>query len=430
MYDEANYIYQEFQKNFAEKKEEPLILYGIGKRTGELLERIQEYQIAGLMDGKKKEGTIWDKPILDYQDVLKLKVKTIVVIARPAVIGVIYHRIEGFCTGNGIAVYDVKGNDLSEVYTNQEHDIPYFHQSYDDLKREAEKHEVISFDVFDTLIMRKVLYPADIFAIVEKRKLFSGFADLRIEAERQLCDSGQNPALEEIYIRLRELSGISEAEKNELREMEIAAELEYIVPRERMLELFNNIKDKKKIYLISDMYLPQKVIGELLKKCGYDGYDGLYVSCEKRTAKCEKLFQMFLEDRKYEGYESCNCLHIGDNEVADIACAEAAGMDTFQIMSAREMLGSSSYGRLLSEELNLMDRMAAGLLCERAFGDPFALYETKGRFKIANTRDFAYMLIAPMIFYFTVWLMQEVRRWECDYILYPSRDAYLIEKVS
>ena len=138
MYDEANYIYQEFQKNFAEKKEEPLILYGIGKRTGELLERIQEYQIAGLMDGKKKEGTIWDKPILDYQDVLKLKVKTIVVIARPAVIGVIYHRIEGFCTGNGIAVYDVKGNDLSEVYTNQEHDIPYFHQSYDDLKREAE----------------------------------------------------------------------------------------------------------------------------------------------------------------------------------------------------------------------------------------------------------------------------------------------------
>lgn len=429
MYDEANYIYQEFQKNFAEKKEEPLILYGIGKRTGELLERIQEYQIAGLMDGKKKEGTIWDKPILDYQDVLKLKVKTIVVIARPAVIGVIYHRIEGFCTGNGIAVYDVKGNDLSEVYTNQEHDIPYFHQSYDDLKREAEKHEVISFDVFDTLIMRKVLYPADIFAIVEKRKLFSGFADLRIEAERQLCDSGQNPALEEIYIRLRELSGISEAEKNELREMEIAAELEYIVPRERMLEFFNNIKDKKKIYLISDMYLPQKVIGELLKKCGYDGYDGLYVSCEKRTAKCEKLFQMFLEDRKYEGYESCNCLHIGDNEVADIACAEAVGMDTFQIMSAREMLGSSSYGRLLSEELNLMDRMAAGLLCERAFGDPFALYETKGRFKIANTRDFAYMLIAPMIFYFTVWLMQEVRRWECDYILYPSRDAYLIEKL-
>ena len=36
-----------------ESKEEPLILYGIGKRTGELLERIQEYQIAGLMDVQK-----------------------------------------------------------------------------------------------------------------------------------------------------------------------------------------------------------------------------------------------------------------------------------------------------------------------------------------------------------------------------------------
>ena len=94
-----------------------------------------------------------------------------------------------------------------------------------------------------------------------------------------------------------------------------------------------------------------------------------------------------------------------------------------KILSLREFLIC-----LFSSD-NLMDRMAAGLLCERAFGDPFALYETKGRFKIANTRDFAYMLIAPMIFYFTVWLMQEVRRWECDYILYPSRDAYLIEKL-
>ena len=70
MYDEAEYIYQEFNKNFAVKKEEPLILYGIGKRTGELLERIPGYQIAGLMDGKKKDGEIWGKPVLDYKDVL------------------------------------------------------------------------------------------------------------------------------------------------------------------------------------------------------------------------------------------------------------------------------------------------------------------------------------------------------------------------
>ena len=31
------------------------------------------------------------------------------------------------------------------------------------------EHEIISFDVFDTLIMRKTLYPEDVFEIVQNR---------------------------------------------------------------------------------------------------------------------------------------------------------------------------------------------------------------------------------------------------------------------
>lgn len=328
MYDEAEYIYQEFQKNFAGKKEEPLILYGIGIQTGELISRLNGYHIVGLMDGKKKEGSVWGKPILDYDDVSGLNIKTMIVIARPAVIGVIYHRIEGFCVQNGITVYDVKGNDLSKIYVNQENDNPYFRQSIQALKREIEKHDVVSFDVFDTLIMRKVLYPADIFTVVEMRRPFPGFAALRLEAERQLYSRGQNPTLEEIYERFRELSGVSEADRDGLRDLEIAAEMEYIVPRKKMLQLYNDLKGKKKVYLISDMYLPQEIIAGLLQKCGYEGYEGLYVSCEKRTAKSEGLFERFLENRRLDGYEGCNCLHIGDNETADLACARAAGMPT------------------------------------------------------------------------------------------------------
>ena len=60
MYDEAEYIYQEFQKHFWEKKKEPVVLYGIGKNTGKLLSKISDYNIAGLMDEKKKNGFIWD----------------------------------------------------------------------------------------------------------------------------------------------------------------------------------------------------------------------------------------------------------------------------------------------------------------------------------------------------------------------------------
>lgn len=429
MYDETAYIYQEFQKHFAAKKGEPLVLYGIGKNTGELLRKIQDYHIVGLMDGKKKEGIVWEKPILDYKDVLALNVKNIVIIARPAVIGVIYHRIADFCRQNGISVYDVRGNDLSEIYINQENDIPYFKLSFEDLKKEVERHDIISFDVFDTLIMRKVLYPTDVFSIVEKRESFPGFAKLRIEAERQLYEERRNPTFAEIYERIQQISGISEKDRKNLQKLELSVEAELMVPRKKMLELFNSIRDRKKIYLISDMYLPQTVIADLLKKCGYEGYEELYVSCEKKTSKSEALFEGYLKDRKRDGFEGADCLHIGDNEMADFRSARAAGLDAFQIMGARELLESSSYRSLLASDLNFMDHLAIGLLCERAFQDPFILLGTKGKLKVGCLHDFTYMLIAPMIFYFTVWLMQQVQKFGCDYVLYPSRDAYLIEKL-
>ncbi len=429
MYHESEYIYQEFEAHFSNRKKEPLVLYGIGKNTGELLEKIQDYQIAGLMDGKRKEGNIWNKPILDYKDVLALNVKTIVIIARPAVIGVIYHRISDFCSQNSITVYDVRGKDLSEIYVNQEQEIPYFKQSFEDLKKAIEKHTVISFDVFDTLMMRKILYPEDIFTVVEKRKPFPGFAALRTEAERQLYEEKQNPTFVEIYERLQRLGGMDEEQKEELKALELAVEMEFVVPRKRMLSVFNSIKGKKKIYLISDMYLPGKEIEKLLKKCGYEGYEELYVSCEKGTSKNEALFDVYLKEREQEGYRNFDCLHIGDNETADIMSPKEAGIDAFQVMSARELLESSAYRKLLSSDLCFMDHLALGLFCEKAFQDPFALYGTKGKLKIENLRKFSYLLIAPMIFYFTVWLMQQVCEFGCDYVLYPSRDAYLIERL-
>jgi len=57
------------------------------------------------------------------------------------------------------------------------------------------------------------------------------------------------------------------------------------------------------------------------------------------------------------------------------------------------------------------------------------LYGTKGKLKIDTMDEFAYILIAPMIFYFAVLLLQEISLFSCDYVLYPSRDAYLIKKI-
>jgi len=57
-----------------------------------------------------------------------------------------------------------------------------------DLKRLINSKDIISFDIFDTVIVRKVLNPSDIFKIVEDLyterygKLELKFADIRIKA--------------------------------------------------------------------------------------------------------------------------------------------------------------------------------------------------------------------------------------------------------
>lgn len=69
------------------------------------------------------------------------------------------------------------------------------------LKENIDKHAVISFDVFDTLLIRKVAEPHDVFRLVEQNLNQVGFARERIEAEelaRKLAQ-GREVTFEEIY---------------------------------------------------------------------------------------------------------------------------------------------------------------------------------------------------------------------------------------
>lgn len=64
--------------------------------------------------------------------------------------------------------------------------------------------KVISFDVFDTLVMR-ILNPEDLYKCIEKylvntkSERFKNFAKNRVRAERQLKNKSDSYTLDEIY---------------------------------------------------------------------------------------------------------------------------------------------------------------------------------------------------------------------------------------
>lgn len=430
MYNEADYVIKAFKENFKDS-DEPLAIYGLGPVTEKLLENIKDYNIVGLMDGKKKSGEQWGIKIIDYTDVISLHVKKIIVIAKQPAIPVIFRRIEEFCRINNIEIYDVNGARLMDIYADLENNNPYFDINIDNLKSEIEKHDFISFDIFDTLLVRCILNPKDVFSYIEWKlksegyKLKFSFADFRNQSEHNLIRKHLNPDILDIYNELQILSSISDKEKRYLFEKEINTELELIRPRVTILHLFNEIKKRKKIYLVSDMYFTKKQLDYILKKNGYYGYIDIIVSCDYKKNKREGLFEC-LNDKVGKGKR---ILHIGDNYLSDVAALQESDIDTFYIMNERDMLAHSNYGKIIDRIENITDKMIMGRFVNKAFDNPFELYKTKGRLKVNSLEQYIYLFLAPVILGYCIWIIQKVREIKCDYILYTSRDGYLIKKI-
>jgi len=429
MYVQEEYIYSEFIKNYPDKSE-PIAIYGIGVDAGLLVPKISDYNLVGLMDKDKKSGMIYDKPIIDYSDILDKKVKKIVIIARPAVLGVIYRRIQKFSLENNIFVGDVRGRDLSKIYQSREVEHPFFEKCISDLESAVSEYDVVSFDIFDTLLVRKTLKPENIFEIMSfeiKKRGYSvdDFLRMRMLAEDNCYKKGINPTLHQIYDEFSKITGCDDEYNREFYRLEIEIEKKFIRPRNKMLDFFNRIKDYKEIYLISDMYLTSDVIAELLGECGYSGYIKIFVSCEHGCSKTEGLFDVF-EAEVLKGRKS---IHIGDNEISDGKAALSAGLNSFIIMSEREMLENSSFGEATERCSNLIDKISLGLFCNEAFDDPFVLFGTKGKVQLNSHRVISYLFLAPEILYFCCWLIRGVLEKKCEFVMYPSRDAYVLEKI-
>ncbi|HGE6052906.1 TPA: hypothetical protein ACGG7T_003579, partial [Vibrio cholerae] len=72
---------------------------------------------------------------------------------------------------------------------------------YESLKQAIESVHTVSFDIFDTAILRNVIEPTDIFTIVEKFKGIKGFANKRIRAELKARKNSneEDITIDEIY---------------------------------------------------------------------------------------------------------------------------------------------------------------------------------------------------------------------------------------
>lgn len=413
---EKDYIINKWKSHFMGMQNHKLAIYGIGKNTKIILENFPSDNIVGLMDEIRTGETIYGKPILSIDEVLVSGVQAIVIVARASNVRIIYRRISEICSANSIEVYDISGKTVGFEFFEEKSFDKYADISMEKLKKKIDKADVVSFDIFDTLLMRRVLYPRDIFVIMGKQ-ISEGFDKQRTNVEMGLYREGKQPSIYDIY---KHIDGVSP-------DIEIELESQYLIKREGMnVMLQYACEARKEIYLVSDMYLPGDVIKKILDGLEiHIGTDNILVSCNYGVSKSNGLFDVL---RSKAGAK--RILHIGDNFEADIESAKRYGIDdTFHIESALSMLEDSYASEILKYDNTFPNRMLIGEFISKQLNNPFLFSETQGKILLTDTYEMAYSLIAPLIYCFFGWLTEKARELRLERILLSARDGFILEKI-
>lgn len=333
-----------------------------------------------------------------------------------------------------IAVIDVDNNILhkGKGYKNFQE---YWNKDMQALFKKIDQADVVSFDIFDTLITRKTIDAKDIRKIIAKNINRSHGLNINFEEIREKAEYNVRAKegfkvdcnLDQIYEQIGQMTLLSKEVLDMIKEMEIKLEIDLAVPRKEMVEAFYYAKDKNKVInLISDMYLTREAIIRILDKCGISGYNQLLVSCEVNKRKdTGEMWDYYLEK-----YINRNLLHIGDNEHSDIQMCVDRGIDTFHIINSKTLNEIS--GHIYDLEMETFtdgDAQLVGNVIAKTFNSPFKLNKYEGKYVIEDEVEFGYCIFGPVITHFMIWFIKQVKKNHINKVAFLAREGYVLEKV-
>jgi len=291
---------------------------------------------------------------------------------------------------------------------------------------------VVSFDVFDTLLVRVQARPADLFALLGAELKAAGinvpspitFAQLRQQAElgaRRTAPGGE-VTLAEIYATLKVVFNWDAAICARVQAMEINLEEQSLKAVPGMLARVRAARESvDAIWFLSDMYLPAACIEAVLRREGFfcDG-DRLFVSGEYRSSKHRG--DLFAKVRAQAGAPITDWLHIGDNPHADDAVPRSQGIRT-------ELLREAA--------LNRYEELAGGKQTELPWRSLLAGAMRRARLANPETDparriiwDTGCDIVGPLVLGFVHWCLSEAKSRGVRRLYFVARDGQLPQRVA
>ena len=311
------------------------------------------------------------------------------------------------------------------------------------LKLQADKAELVVFDVFDTCLHRVVGKPTDLFLLLgEACRESTGlsrqvFAEERIKSEEhaRMLTERADISLGEIYDVLLKRNNLAEDLKGPLMDEEVRLERSCTYANPATLEIFEHVRSaEKKILFLSDMYLPARVIESLLRDNGFAGGEVLVSSETGLTKGSGALFDFVLNQ-----YATApeKVLHIDDNHTWAIQPAEQRGIRTFHFSQALHprCLAEEAQPEKVREFREPSDSLALGLARKRVMELPpeHVAGPTNGtsilpREEKAFWENIGYQVAGPLYYFYTHWLIRRARHKDLRSLVFLSRDGYYLEK--
>lgn len=302
----------------------------------------------------------------------------------------------------------------------------------------------VSFDIFDTAVLRTVQRPVDLFILVNEyykkingRALSFDYAAIRIQSEkgaREIAWKNKGAVeitLDEIYEFMVCNFRIDHSTAEILKRVEIELEINSCIQNSFIYSVYKCCLDTgKTVLFLSDMYLPIDIVDRILKKTGYNDFHKIYLSSmHKATKSTGMLYELLLKELSCEPRE---ITHIGDNYESDIKMAQKYGIKTYFYEKCIDRAYRAGEFRRNSRDKFILNGLKIEESLYRAMiSNKF--YATREDNEHKTKNNFWYVLgykCAGILFYgFTTWLIEQAIKDQIEKVYFLSRDGYIMKKV-
>lgn len=280
----------------------------------------------------------------------------------------------------------------------------------DKAKAIIDKVDIVSFDIYDTIIKR-FAKPYEVFDLVEEAynkqnsEHINGFKKIRIEAEIMARNQNNKEiTLDDIYTNVEKQ--YKNFNSNELKSLEENIEKEIIYLNEEIYDLYRySLNNNKEIIFTSDMYLSKEIISEILSRFNIS-YSKLFLSSDLGVRKSDgSLFQYILDD--YSKKDDLKIVHIGDNLKSDYIQAKLKKIKAIKVNNKREKKSSKNY------KIDIMDKIISNLSKTKNFKNSYV--------------KFGYESLGPLMYGFLQYLNDNIND-KYENIVFLSREGQFIKR--